>query len=120
MRHLPGLFLLLAAAGCGVEDDPRPAEFDYISTAILQPSCGNAACHSSQNQRKGLILDNPDDGYRTLVEDSGYVNQLLPEESGLVPFILRGDGELRMPLDAPLPDADIDLIDRWILAGAPR
>jgi len=31
---------------------------------------------------------------------------------------MRGQGSLRMPPDAPLPEADITLIDRWIQAGA--
>ncbi len=33
-------------------------------------------------------------------------------------YLLNGEGALRMPPDGPLPQADIDLIDRWIKAGA--
>ena len=40
-----------------------------------------------------------------------------PDASKLV-HMLRGDETERMPPDAPLPDADIELIERWIRAGA--
>ena len=35
-------------------------------------------------------------------------------------YLLIGDNVARaMPPDRPLPDVDIDLIENWILAGAP-
>jgi hypothetical protein len=112
--------LLLAAAGCGVETDDRPASFAYIQTAILKPSCATAACHSSQNQREGLVLDDPETAFSE-IQTTGITFDPLdgsPEDTGLI-LRLRGnlDGEERMPLDSPLPDADIALIARWIGAG---
>jgi hypothetical protein len=45
---------------------------------------------------------------------------LVPIEDGNVAFrsILLGIGTRRMPPDAPLPAEDIDLILRWMCAGA--
>jgi hypothetical protein len=127
MRFVPTAWLLLAVAGCGVETDDRPVSFEYITTAILRPSCGGASCHSTQNQRAGYILDEPGPAYETLSE------KLVPCTDGpgscdltdrdLAPiFYLMitkpPNGKDRMPLDAPLPQADIDLIGRWLVAGA--
>jgi hypothetical protein len=42
-----------------------------------------------------------------------------PAESRLV-NMLRARGAPRMPPDRPLPEADIELVERWILDGARR
>ena len=39
-----------AAAGCGKSTDDRPATWSYVSTAILQPNCATANCHSALAQ----------------------------------------------------------------------
>jgi hypothetical protein len=111
------VLLLLAAAGCGTETDERPATFSYIHQAILVPSCASAACHNALNEREDLVLDDPEVAYEEFLA-SGVVPGL-PDESGIL-FRLRGeltDGA-RMPLDSPLPDADILLIQQWIIDGA--
>lgn len=120
MRHLTGLLLFVAAAGCGVEDDPRPASFDYIQAAILTPSCATAACHSSQNQRQGLVLDDPETGYAEFTGTG--IDPADPPNSGILlrlrgQLVIDGAEEDRMPLDSPLPDSDIALIERWLVEG---
>jgi len=107
--------------GCVATDD-RPATWSYISTEIVQPSCGAAGCHSQLTQTAGIILDTRADGYRTLVTnppDLGgpFVVAGDPDSSQLL-FLLRGDEIKRMPPDGPLPTADIDLISQWISDGA--
>lgn len=112
----PLLFLAVAAAGCGVEEDPRPASLRYIQEAILKPGCATAACHSSLNQRASRVFDDPE-----IILDQVYGTGVQPFDSGDSPLItvyLTGEGDFRMPLDAPLPDADIALIARWIDDGA--
>ena len=99
MKLLPGL-LLLAAVGCGVETDERPATTEYITTAILRPSCGNAGCHSSQSQKEGVVLDTIE----------GVEREGAPK---IYAYVASTDPEERMPADAPLPDADIALIATW-------
>jgi hypothetical protein len=117
MRNALLLLSLLAATGCGTEEDSRPASLAYIQQAILEPSCASAACHSSFNQRSMRVFDDPETVH-IMVIGSG-VTPFDSSDSLLINFYLRGDDpEFRMPLDAPLPDADIDLIARWIDAGA--
>jgi hypothetical protein len=116
------LVVLGGVAACGEDVDPRPARLAYIAPAILQPACATASCHSRQGEAAGLRFDRDDLGVlrselilRTLI----YVGQ--PEGSPLVTTFLRGaNTDLRMPPDAPLPEADIALIEAWIAAGAPE
>jgi hypothetical protein len=111
------LLILLLAAACAGEDD-RPAVWSYIAPAIIQPSCATARCHSKFTATQGLRFDSADDSYTYLV-GGGLVIPYRPQDSRLI-YLLRGVETLRMPPDAPLPDPDIELIEEWILAGAPR
>ena len=49
---------------------------------------------------------------------SGGVRPSGDPTSALIP-LLEGDERTRMPPDAPLPQADTDLVRRWIEEGAP-
>jgi hypothetical protein len=104
------------AFGCGSEEDDRPAEWSYISPAIIQPSCATASCHSKHTAAAGLQLHDAKSGWSALV-NGGFVIPGQPESSKLV-YMLRGEEVYTMPPDGALPDVDIELIERWILAGA--
>ena len=102
------------SAGCGDELDDRPATAEYIVAAILAPSCGNAACHSSAAKKEGYAFD-------TLEEAKKAFTQLvLPGDvqRSRLAQVLRATDDKRMPLDGPMPEADIALIEAWILGGA--
>ena len=120
-----------------------------MSPAIFQPSCATQSCHSQAAAVAGLDFSDPDRGYESLtalwvwVPDptamdlstlscgtSGgqqvceqrvrpLVTPYDPNESRLV-NMLRARGASRMPPDRPLPEADIALVERWILNGATR
>jgi hypothetical protein len=98
MRNILLMVALVATAACGVEMDDRPATAQYIVPAITRPSCGTAACHSSATAREGVVLDTVE----------GLCDYVLA--TGGVAGYVTGTAEPRMPLDAPLPDADIALI----------
>jgi hypothetical protein len=143
-RLLAGVATL--AAGCGGRDD-RPAVWEYISPAIMQPNCATASCHGPAAAVSGLDLSEPDRGYTSLtalwvwiVDPSGtpengcrafdgivacqrnhrpMVTPFDPAQSRLV-NMLRARNAPRMPPDRVLPEADIALIERWILNGARR
>jgi len=134
------------ATGCGNKDD-RPAAWEYISPAILQPNCATASCHGPAAAVSGLDLSNPDRGYTSLtalwvwvVDPQGtaengckafdgivacqrnhrpLVTPYDPSQSRLV-SMLRARNAPRMPPDRVLPEADIELVERWILNGARR
>lgn len=116
---LASVFLSLIAslivAGCGGTNDTRSQSWAYISTAIIQPNCATANCHSAIAERSGVVLDTIPHGYSALV-CRHWVVPSSSASSGLI-TLLRGQGTRRMPPDFALPDDDITLITRWIDQG---
>lgn len=137
-RSVLGPFLLAAAVGvfpsCGGYDDDRPATLEYLVPAIIAPNCATSSCHNSSSAVAGLDLSTPDHAYRSFltlkVPEQGAIKTPANQARPLVtPFnptasrvvtMLRADGTKRMPPDRPLAEADIELIERWILLGAAR
>jgi hypothetical protein len=120
MKARYAIFACLIAA-CTTTDD-RPATWSFISTGIIEPACGTAGCHSQWSQVSGVILDSREVAYKTLVTappdgNGPYVIAGMPDRSQLM-FLLHGDEIRVMPPDAPLPAADIALIEQWIADGA--
>ncbi|MEA2699381.1 MAG: hypothetical protein QOI66_3652 [Myxococcales bacterium] len=104
-------------AGCGGSAyDSSHAKWSFISTAIIEPSCATASCHSDVAQKAGVNLYNKDVGYNALVKRL-FVVPSNPQASELM-FLLRAQGTRRMPPDFPLPEEDIQLIGQWITNGA--
>jgi len=117
-RSLVAAVLVLGA--CADDKDDRPAEWPYIAAAIIQPNCASASCHSNLTRTGGLVLEEANSSCVTLrgyEPDGNFVVPGNPTESKLV-ALLRGDETWRMPPDLPLPEADIQLIEKWILLGA--
>lgn len=113
--------LAIAATGCGGATDDRPARWSFISATIIEPSCATVSCHSAITRRGGVDLSTREIGYQTLVKNSGgmtfYVYPSYPQYSTIV-TLMNAQGSIRMPPDNPLPQADIQLIETWIAAGA--
>jgi len=110
-----GLLVVAAAAmiGCGSATDDRPAKWSFISATITEPSCATVNCHSQIANRAAIDLADRTNGYNDLV-NRGFVIPGDTTGSSTVLKLMRGQGSLRMPPDAPLPEADITLIERWI------
>ena len=122
---LIGALLGSAAGACGVTDD-RPRTLEYITQTILAPTCAAAQCHSAFKMEVGDQFDTVEATRRSVVVN-GLVSTLDPRASVIYgsitvgyPSILNpGSGNVRMPFDAPMPDADVALILHWIEDGAP-
>ena len=141
-----GLLLAMGflAAGC-VSTDARPADWSYVSAAVIEPSCATASCHSRAVAAGGIDFSTAARGYNSLtalwvwiVDPKGTADQGCQSVAGttvcqrenrslVIPFdpaqsrltlMLRGRGAPRMPPDQPLPEADIRLVEQWILDGA--
>jgi hypothetical protein len=108
------LVAAITAAACDPSDNNRPATLEYITGAILQPSCSQYVCHSAYRMEAGYAFDTVENAKRSL---EGIVQPGDPESSFLITCLTRTIK--RMPYDAPLPDKDIELISQWILDGAP-
>jgi hypothetical protein len=105
---------LVLAIGCDQTDNDRPLTLTYLTEAILQPSCAQYDCHSSFRMERGYAFDTIDQSRRSLAV------LVIPKDTDaslLYQVLIRQIK--RMPYDSPLPDKDIELIQRWIDAGAP-
>jgi hypothetical protein len=119
-------FVGLLGIGCGGTNDPRPATWSYVSTAILEPNCATANCHSAIAARASVDLSDRKVGYTSLVDRKFVISKAaamsLTDDERVarspVPNLMRAVGNLRMPPDQPLPEPDIVLFENWIRAGA--
>lgn len=118
----------LLASACGQAMDDRPPTLEYITEAIFAPTCATAECHSAFKRQVGDVFDTVASTRRTIVGNHlvAYPDDMAdPSRSFLIttltvgsPSILDpGSGNVRMPYDAPMPDADIRLIEAWIALG---
>lgn len=84
---------------------------------MIAPSCATSSCHGGQADTAGFAFDDRDESYRQLLARRFVVPG--DPASALVP-LLEGEERRRMPPDAPLPAADVELIRLWIEEGAPE
>ncbi len=119
-------------AGCGNSTDDRPPTWSFVSTAILQPNCATANCHSAIAQRASVDLSTRSSGYSSLVGRHFVITRASVAVDGGAPLVtddqrversqvinlMHAQGNLRMPPDMPLPETDIQLVASWIRAGA--
>jgi hypothetical protein len=99
---------VLLASACGTTPDDRPATFEFVTLAVLTPSCGQVQCHSTSTNLRGYAFDTLDASRQTMKRLSG--GRLLD-----VMTTSRG----RMPPDAPMAEEDIALVKEWVDAGRP-
>jgi hypothetical protein len=113
------LWTIALVAACATEPDTRPETADYIIEAIIAPSCGHGGCHSSVTVAAGYALDTITAAKAAMTTNSRKGRLVIPgspSQSELVTILT--DTRKPMPADAPLPQADIDLITRWVADGA--
>ncbi len=109
----------MIVAACGTEPDTRPETADYIIDAILVPYCGRGGCHSTATKAHNIAFDtipNALAAMQTMQRGEQMVIPGDPTRSRLVTVL--SDSNRVMPPDVPLPQADIDLITRWVTDGA--
>ena len=110
MKSRLAFLALLGHAACAQPED-RSTDFTYLHAAIIEPSCATSLCHSASMRAGSLDLSTPEDACDAL-------NMLPP---AAIITLLNGEGtgdSPRMPLDVPLPPADIELLTRWLNDGA--
>lgn len=107
---------VLAACGVDPSDDERPRTLEYVTRAVLAPSCANAQCHSSFRQEANRAYDTIERSCETMLERGDVVVD--DPEASLLLIVLERTVD-RMPYDQPLPDPEIALIRNWIVDGAP-
>ena len=87
--------------------------FERDILPVLQSNCAKSGCHDAASGEKGYVLDN----YANIMKKGIVPGN--PAASTIWQSLNYTTGEKAMPKDAPrLSDATIDLIKRWIAAGA--
>lgn len=117
------LLAVLYGGACGAATDDRPRTLQYITDTILAPTCAVAECHSAFKREVGDQFDTLE-ATRLSIVANDLVNIGEPMSSTLYRSITVGASRpgrntpVRMPFDAPMPDADVQLIGDWIQEGA--
>ncbi len=107
--------LLLAVARLAIADDGVQF-FEQHVRPILVDHCFK--CHSDQFEQKGgLVLDSRQ-GWLQGGEHGPALVPGKPDQS-LVMQALKHLGDVAMPPDGPLPDTQVQAIEKWIALGAP-
>ena len=93
-------------SGC-VEAEDRPARWSYVYAAVLQPACTTSGCHSKLSALAGVDLSDREGAYNILTGHvCGEIAPGAPRRNNV------------MPPDYPLPAVEIEMVARWIDAGA--
>src|SRR5262249_44491629 len=118
-------WLAFVLVGCGTTDDNRPLDAQYVTAAVLAPTCGGATCHSTWAQNRGDVFDTLEGMRRSIVDnalvslDSLQFDPADPQSSALITWVTKTDpfglGIGRMPYDAPMPNGDVHFLERWIV-----
>ncbi len=124
MRLLGIGVLSLCALGalCGESSAADPTYWQDVRP-VLRKHC--TVCHRESKRSEpevsaGLALDSPE-GVRRGSRERPVLKLGKPDESLIVALLTSKDPKKRMPLDDdPLPPETIDLIRRWVAAGAPE
>ena len=113
------------------EDTGPPPTLGDLYTTIFEPSCGGAGCHLGPGGTAAPVLENDEGLYERLLQVSisgtpmPWITPGEPEESYLLRKLndtfreVGGFGTLMPLANMPLPDEEIELVEAWILAGAP-
>ena len=126
VRRHRGPMSALAAVACvagwsvgGLARADAPLRFDRDIRPILAENC--YACHGPGAQEAGLRLDSAEAATRELTSGGRAVVAGDPAASGLAARIRATDPDVVMPpphSKKALSDAEKDLLERWITAGA--
>ncbi len=122
-----------ALAACQVTDD-RPQTLAFVTETILQPSCGTAECHSAMKKQNNFAFDSVAGAQAALgtgllgcsvggvyVDPCSDEQTQAPTSAGtteLIVVLTTNSFGRRMPVDQPIANKDIVLLEQWISDGA--
>ena len=114
--------VLLAQSWAQAEQPPQAVRFDRDIRPILSDNC--YACHGQDDAERqaGLRLDRRDSATRPAESGQIAIVPGKPDASELIKRVTSTDDSLRMPplkgKHKPLSTAQVDLLRKWIAAGA--
>ncbi len=119
-RSLFVTITLLGWAACAAAEEPRATtavDFDREIQPLLTSRC--LKCHGGDEPQAGLQFTDRDRATAALDSGRHAIVRGRPDESELIRRVSSDDPDERMPSQGePLSGAEIDLLRRWIAAGA--
>ncbi len=95
--------------------DPATIYFVQDVLPLLVSSCAQSGCHDAASHADGIVLES----FADLMEDGDLVVAGQPGESELIEVLFEtGDDLMPPPPNAPLTDAQINVLTDWIAQGA--
>jgi hypothetical protein len=129
--------LAWAALASACADEPEPATWPRVQEIFDAHGCATATCHSVSKAEGELVLadEEPDGAYHALVgapcanggaDDDGML-RVAPGDADASFLLTKLSltaydpiyGEPMPVYGPPLTDEELDLVRRWVLAGAP-
>lgn len=94
--------------------------FERDVLPIFQENCALSGCHNSESRKHGFVFDSYDN-----IKTSNRGKAIIPynlKKSKVYKKITEDSGDDRMPPppNPPLTGAEISIINKWIMAGAPN
>src|SRR5947209_13956783 len=111
----PAALVLLALAGTPVRAGEPGRFFETQVRPVLQAQC--LRCHGAEKKVRGGLRRTSRDALLKGGDGGPVVALDRPEESRLLQAINHRD--LKMPPKGKLPQAQIDVLTRWVKMGAP-
>jgi hypothetical protein len=130
MRTLLFCACAIALAGC-VEAEERSTDLEYVHAAIIEPNCATIGCHSRATAATPPDVDPPEAYSPIDLSTPSRACRILVNEWGPPVVMALLDGVYsdpsedpnpvyaQMPLDIPLPAADIEVVRAWITGTDP-
>ena len=124
LARIAHLSLLAAPLAFGAACLPAPPTLAQLTTQIFEPRCSASGCHGATDPSRALNLQS--DAIASLVDVASVEDPAVPRvapgdpDGSLLYLVLVGPvGATRqMPPGAVLPAEDVELVRRWIEAGA--
>ncbi|QEH38415.1 Planctomycete cytochrome C [Aquisphaera giovannonii] len=112
---IAALSALLAGGPARGQSAADVEAFEKEVRPVLVEKC--ASCHGPAKQKGGLRLD----ARAAILEGGDSGPAVVPGKPGesLLVQAVRGEGDLKMPPDGPLPAGQVAALERWVAAGAP-
>lgn len=100
----------------GVACDPDSVYFQNAVLPLLLSNCTESGCHNEQDRQDGVILTS----YENIMNTVDDVRETDWDDNELLEVLTENDPDKRMPRppNAPLTQAQINLIAGWIAQGA--
>ena len=122
MRPIQGLvivgILMCVLDLCRAEDKLTPEQIEFFETQVrplLVEQCHQ--CHGGEKQKAGLRLDSREAAL--LGGENGPALVPGKPEASLLLTAVKQTGDLQMPPDGKLTDAQIAVLEQWVALGAP-